>query len=123
MLVALRSLKLWSADDRHANAIAVLVVDHLAGLALIAGPWIGILTAKYGRLTYSTAGSPNHANMSPENYDRDPLWNPGLVPDFISDPRLIPDWSPFQDAEHLLHQLKLVGEALRATAPFKLDAL
>ena len=82
---------------------------YLAGIFFFAGPWIGVLTAEYGRLTFSTAGSSNHANVSPENDDHDPLWNPGLVPDYISDPKLLPDWSPFQDSAHLLHQIKLIA--------------
>ena len=46
--------------------------------------------------------------MSPTAFDNDPLWNPGLVADFIADPRYGPDWSPLQDTEHFLQQLKVI---------------
>jgi hypothetical protein len=77
------------------------------GLLLVAGPWIATLSAGRGHLTISSAGAANHANMSPENLGKDPLWKPGLVADFIADPHLEPDWRPWQDREHLRHQLAL----------------
>lgn len=80
---------------------------NLAGLLLVAGPWVAILSLHYKQLTFSTAGSSNHANMSRENYRHDPLWNPGLARDYILDPILKPDWSPFQDSAHLIYQGKL----------------
>ena len=78
------------------------------GLGLVAGPWISSLTQKCGRFTISTAGSSNHANMSPENFRKDPLWNPGLNANYIFEPGLTPDWSAFQDASHFQHQLSIV---------------
>jgi hypothetical protein len=83
-------------------------VVFLAGQALIAGPWVAVLTWHYGKLTCSTAGAANHANMGPAAFGNDPLWNPGLVADFIADPRLAADWSPLQDGAHFLHQLKVI---------------
>ena len=80
----------------------------IAGQAIVAVPWIVVLTSHYGSLTLSTAGPANHANMSPTAFDNDPLWNPGLVADFIADPRYGPDWSPLQDTEHFLQQLKVI---------------
>ncbi len=81
----------------------------LAGLALVAAPWVGVLSAKYHHFTFSTAGSANHANVGPTNNGQDLLWHPGLTVDFISDPHYGPDWSPFQDGGHFLHQIKLIG--------------
>lgn len=78
------------------------------GLGLVAGPWIVCLSQKCGRMTISTAGSSNHANMSPENFRNDPLWNPGLHADYIFEPGLTPDWSAFQDVNHFQHQLSIV---------------
>jgi len=80
----------------------------LLGQAVVAGPWIAVLTSHYGKLTFSTAGSANHANMGPTVFGNDPLWNPGLVADFIADPHYGPDWSPLQDSAHFFHQLKLI---------------
>jgi hypothetical protein len=78
------------------------------GLAVVAGPWIAVLSAHYGQFTFATAGPANHANVSPENFKHDPLWNPPLESDFILDPHYDPDWSPFQSMHHFLHQLYLV---------------
>jgi len=81
----------------------------LIGQAIIAGPWIAVLTAHYGKLTFSTAGAANHANMSPTAFGNDPLWNPGLVADFIADPQFGPNWSALQDTAHFFHQLKVIA--------------
>jgi hypothetical protein len=78
------------------------------GLSLVAGPWIAVLSAHYGHVTFSTAGSANHANVSPSNFGHDPLWKPPLEPDFILNPHYGPDWSPFQSLSSFRHQLFLV---------------
>jgi hypothetical protein len=92
---------------RTRTALAMLCLFGL-GLGLLAGPWIACLSWKCGCLTFSTAGSANHANMSPENFRKDPLWNPGLTRDFIFEPHLTPDWSALQDQSHFLHQMIIV---------------
>ncbi len=78
------------------------------GFGLMAGSWLFCLSAKYGHPTFSTAGAANHANVSRENFSKDPLWNPGLTPDFIFEPHLAPDWSPFQDPASFLYQIQLI---------------
>jgi hypothetical protein len=105
----------WWISRRSGQAAAcnfrawgITWIAFLVGQAVIAAPWVVVLTSHYGKLTMSTAGSSNHANMSPKAFGNDPLWNPGLVADFIADPRLVPDWSPLQDAEHFLQQLKVI---------------
>ena len=95
------------AAHRIKTALAMLCLFGF-GLGLLAGPWIACLSWKSGRPTFSTAGSANHANMSPENFRKDPLWNPGLTPDFIFEPRLTPDWSGLQDLAHFQHQMSIV---------------
>ena len=95
-------------------------VAFLVGQAVIAGPWIVVLTSHYGKLTLSTAGSANHANMSPTAFGNDPLWNPGLVADFIADPHYGPDWSPLQDTEHFLQQLVVICYNLNSCIIFLL---
>ncbi|MBV9010270.1 MAG: hypothetical protein JO354_14070 [Verrucomicrobia bacterium] len=82
----------------------------LAGMLAIALPWIVVLSVQYHHFTVSTAGASNHANLSPANYGRNLLWKPGLVRDYIIDPRLGPDWSPFHDRAHLQHQAGLIGK-------------
>jgi hypothetical protein len=100
-------IKLPSASRRIKTALQMLALFGL-GLSLVTGPWIACLSWKCGRPTFSTAGSANHANMSPENFRKDPLWNPGLTPDFIFEPHLAPDWSAFQNLAHFQHQLSIV---------------
>ncbi|MEI8016837.1 MAG: hypothetical protein WCH39_01500, partial [Schlesneria sp.] len=95
------------ATPRLKTILGMLCIFGL-GLVLLVGPWIACLSWKCGHLTFSTAGSANHANMSPENFRKDPLWNPGLTPDFIFEPRLSPDWSALQDLPHLRHQMLIV---------------
>lgn len=95
-------------SPRRGLRLAFSMVCFLAGVSLIAGPWIACLSWKYGRPTFSTAGAANHANMSPQNFPHDPLWNPGLTPDYIFEPYLEPDWSPWQDGEHFIHQLRII---------------
>ncbi|MDQ2866968.1 MAG: hypothetical protein M3R59_00915 [Verrucomicrobiota bacterium] len=79
----------------------------LAGFFLLAAPWVGILSARQGHLVYSTAAASNYANVSPENFGHDPLWNPPLGRDYILHFSLSPSWSPFQDPAHFWHQVQL----------------
>ena len=80
----------------------------LVMLTLFVAPWAAVLTTHYGKLTFSTAGPANHANMSPAAFGRDAMWNPGMGAGFIMDPHYGPDWSALQDFEHLVHQLKVI---------------
>jgi len=80
----------------------------LLGLMLVAVPWILILSVKYTKLTLSTAGSANHANVGPLCFGRDLLWNPPLQFDFIFDPHFGPDWSLVESLRNFQHQLYLI---------------
>jgi hypothetical protein len=95
-----------------------MAVAFSVGLAVVAGPWIAVLTSHYGKLTFSTAGPANHANMGPTAFGNDPLWNPGLVAGFIVDPHFGPDWSAWQDGEHFLQQLKVIAYNLNNCLAF-----
>jgi len=79
----------------------------IASMVLVAGPWIGVLSVHYGKLVFSTAGTFNHANMGPLEFAKDPLWNPGLIPDYMADPHLDSDWSPLGGRAEFLHQIKI----------------
>ncbi|MEN6441403.1 MAG: hypothetical protein ABFD97_22785 [Syntrophobacter sp.] len=79
----------------------------LAAMLLVAGPWIAALTSHYGKLVFSTAGTFNHANMGPWQFEKDPLWNPGLIPDYMADPHLDAGWSPIAGWSEFLHQGKI----------------
>ena len=71
------------------------LISLIVGLAIAAGPWVSALNHKYGRLTFTNAGRANHANVGPDNFANDPLWHPPLTPDYIIEPVMATDWSPF----------------------------
>ncbi len=79
------------------------------GLLLTAGPWVWVLSAHYGHFTFSTAGPANHANIGPDCWGLDPLWNPPLQANYILDPHFGPDWSPLQSWGCFVHQLRQCG--------------
>jgi hypothetical protein len=83
-------------------------VVFFAALMICVAPWAAVLSNHFHRFTLSTAGSSNHANVSPENDGFDKLFTPGLVPDYIVDPHLAPDWSPFQDWRHFRYQVAIL---------------
>jgi hypothetical protein len=87
------------------------VMLFLIGLTVIAAPWVSILSNRYQRLTFSNAGAYNHARFSPDNNDTlDSGWNPGLLPNYVIERLPGPNWSPFQDRAHLVHQLKVIAQ-------------
>ncbi len=84
------------------------VISTAVGLAIIVGSWAGVLTAKYGHLTFTNAGRANHANVSPDNFGHDPLWHPPLTPDYIMEPVMATPWSPFASVRNFWHQMRLI---------------
>ena len=93
------------------QAIRVAVVT-FAGFLIIAGPWIGILSNKYGGLVFSTSAVINHAIVGPKDMDR---FHPGFrtfhrpEPGRVTsweDPTGLPYkyWSPFDSITYALHQ-------------------
>jgi hypothetical protein len=95
----------------------------MAGFALVAGPWVGVLSWRYGYFTFSTSGSRNHAIMGPHKANRTlPTY---LVPE---GPYLIPwenpetiayrFWSPLESRKFFMHQVGVVaknGKAMLGT--------
>jgi len=81
----------------------------LLGLTIVAGPWIAVLSVKYGGFTFSTAGAANHANLGPHARGLDLLWNPLLEANYILEPHFGPDWSPFASLRNFGHQVFLVA--------------
>ena len=88
----------------------------IAGLGIVAGPWMAVLTVKYDRLTFTNAGRANHANVGPDNFGNDPLWHPPLTPDYIMEPVLATDWSPLSSVRNLQHQVRLIAHNSRNCA-------
>ena len=94
------------------------IASGLAGCALIAFPWIMLLSHSYGRLTISTAGPFNHneARSAPEAYKYRFSYfvppDPYLLESEIIDRRVHRFWSPFDSREQLNRQWRIVKENL-----------
>jgi hypothetical protein len=103
---------------------AVSALASLLGLGLVAGPWIGALSAHYGRFTVSTTARIAHALAAPPAFDRpqpsmSTLHRPeiGRITSW-EEPSKMPYayWSPFASAVNLRHQLAILGRDVPAIA-------
>jgi hypothetical protein len=87
----------------------------LAGLVLVASPWVAVLSWHYGKLTVSNSASHNHALVGPsvatpvhlldEGFRRPErgritIWEDPPLPD--------PDWSPWENWRNAAHQMKII---------------
>jgi len=86
------------------------------GFLIVAGPWIGILSYKYGHLVFSTSGPIAHALVGPPDMARG---HPGQLhfykPDTgrvatWEDPTNLPYnyWSPRENVAYAVHQAKII---------------
>lgn len=90
----------------------------LLGTALVAGPWIALLTQRAGTLTVSTAATHNHAVMGgPLGQREHPVWTTlhevpaGRLTAWEDPPAsLYTPWSPFASWERFEHQLAVVRD-------------
>ncbi len=109
--------------DSVAAARRAVLRNFAAGLAafvLVAGPWVGVLSHKYGQLTCGTAGQRAHALVGPEYYGDDPVFGTLIDPpsfdatSYWDDPAVLKlvTWRPWQSEDLFYHQLRLVGENL-----------
>ncbi len=87
-------------------------------LALVAGPWITVLSLKYDKPTFSTSGPIAHAVVGPGNDRPAPhpfgntIYEPerGRVTAWEDPSRMDYDyWSPFESGESFSHQISLIG--------------
>lgn len=92
----------------------------LLGFALVAGPWVMVVSKKYHHLTVSRSAQLNHAMAGPADVERFYPLDRGLqAPEpgrvtFWEDPDLpYPDWSPLAGAGNALHQ----GEVILKNLP------
>lgn len=109
-------------------------VAGVVGFSLIAGPWIGIISTKYGHPTFSTAAGFNRAVIAPGVIER------GRFPIHIGSVKLPPgrmnvwedlsllnatSWSPFDSDSNLRYQVKEIGRSGRdiANLLWRLDLL
>ena len=88
----------------------------VAGVLMVAGPWIGILSYKYGRPVFSTSGPILHAIVGPPDMARDHpdklhFYKPetGRITT-LEDRTNLPynAWSPFASVAYAVHQVKVI---------------
>ena len=113
VVVALAVINLYRSSLRQtARAIAIFGV----GFLLVAGPWVGLLSYKYGRPTFSTIGPIQHAIMGPPDMYRDHPDHrhfykpePGRIT-VLEDRANLPYnyWSPLESREYAVHQARLI---------------
>lgn len=107
---------------RIVRAMVVL----LMGFAMMAGPWIGVLSHKYGHFTFSLAASRAHAVMGPTMNGRYyPEWGPVRDP-FIAhweNPEELryDFWSPLASWGMFRHQMVVVWGNLSKLGEFALE--
>jgi len=88
----------------------------LAAFVLVAGPWVGVLTHKYGQLTCGTAGQRAHCLVGPEYYGDDPVFGTLIDPpsfdatSYWDDPAIVKlvAWRPWESEDLFYHQLWLI---------------
>jgi hypothetical protein len=88
----------------------------MAGFVLVAAPWAALISLKYGRCTYSTAGRIAHALKAPGVTGHSGLPTSGLKPvppgrfTLGEDPSALPYpyWSPFSSVAEFVHQVKVI---------------
>ena len=115
MIIALAStnIAIHQSSLRQTVRAAAIV---LAGFLTVAGPWIGILSYKYGRPVFSTSGPILHAIVGPPDMFRH---HPDSVHFYKPEPGRIttsenPEslpykyWSPFENVGYAVHQAKLI---------------
>lgn len=85
--------------------------------ALVALPWVGTLSSKFGHFTFSTSGKINHSIVGPEDVDRyHPVFrtfhkpDEGRVTQWEEPSRM--DYKPWSPTQNMDHQLKLVRKNL-----------
>ena len=120
MLIGLASTNVvvYQSSLRQAVRAAAMTI---AGFLIVAGPWIGILSYKYGHPVFSTSGSINHAIAGPRDMERfHPTFRTFHKPETRrltswEDPTGMPyqHWSPLENISYAVHQAKVIyGNAL-----------
>jgi len=109
------ALALWRGFGKKEHVLRGYIAGMVA-FAVIAVPWSGVLSAKYGRLTLNTTGAYNMAVVGP-TYIGHPINFEGFFEPRDSaalsvweEPSLIPVrvWSPLASAELFRHQVHLL---------------
>jgi hypothetical protein len=88
----------------------------VAGFLIVAGPWIGMLSYKYGHPVFSTSGPINHAIVGPPDMpryhpDQRHFYKPETGRITVSeDPTHLPYnyWSPLENVAYAVHQARVI---------------
>ena len=108
-LIVVSRSNLWQAV--RATAIT------LAGFLVVAGPWIGMLSSKYGHPVFATSGPIAHAIVGPPDMEREshPVFlafhkpETGRITSW-EDPTSLPYkyWSPLENVTYAVHQVRVI---------------
>lgn len=105
----------WKKERRRQFQIIRAFALTMAGMALVASIWIGVLTAHYGKLTVANSAGYNHSLVGPGATNRLYLLDQGLrVPQpgritIWEDPvSPFPDWSPLASWGNAKLQLQIL---------------
>ncbi|MCC9609201.1 hypothetical protein LOC68_06415 [Blastopirellula sp. JC732] len=108
----------WLAD-RHETAFWRACASWglgIAAFAIVCGPWIGALSTKYGRFTFSNSGAFNHYQVGIQDFDWKVVWKLQMADDgryniWETPERLdFTDWSPIESKENFLRQAQHIRE-------------
>lgn len=121
-------LRAWAIPaERRLPRLAAQAFCGLLGFALLAGPWIGLLSHRHGKFTFSTVVAFNRYLVGP-NGSFDVLYaaqapEPGRISVWETPERLqFEPWSPLKDREAVGYQMLQVArsarELLRAVSRF-----
>ena len=103
----------WRSVTRRGEMLRAWAMAML-GWAAIVGPWVGILSWRYGRVTFSTSGARAHAYVGPLYGRSLPEFGPPPDPYIVAweNPETIehPFWSPFGSRENFEWQLTVVHD-------------
>ena len=115
MIVGLACTNIIVHQINSRQAVRTVAIT-IGGFMLVAGPWIGILSFKYGRPVFSTSGPIAHAIVGPPDMER---YHPevrtfhkpaagriGAGEDLTVMPYNY--WSPFQSFSYAVHQAKVI---------------
>ncbi len=105
----------WYAGVRGGKKIGRGILATLLGFAIVAGPWVFVISAKYHHFTVSRSAELNHAMVGPSDVARFYPLDRGLqAPEagrvtFWEDPDLpYPNWSPLASLANAQHQLLII---------------
>ena len=115
MIIALASTNVAVCRSSLRQTVRATTII-VAGFLMVAGPWIGILSYKYGRPVFSTSGRIAHAIVGPPDmarYHPDKLhfYKPesGRITT-LEDRTNLPynTWSPLENVTYAVHQAKVI---------------